>query len=277
MLLPIHYNCNQRCIFCSANVAVNDEKTQIHSLVEERRSNFEKGDLIGISGGEPFLTPALMLQVINEASSRGLNIELLTNATLVTKNKKIVNLISSKIEIFNIDFPAHNRKIDFKITKTKGAFELRNEGVKYLLQENLPVRLTHIVNKLNYKYLPEFATFVVENYSTIKYVQFSFVKGMGAAKNNKDIIPRYTDVTPFLYRAFKILKKNKIKFVFDHIPICFLKEYKEYSVDFLKIKNNISGEYSSEKEKIKECMTCNLKKHCPGPRKDYIDLYKKMK
>jgi MoaA/NifB/PqqE/SkfB family radical SAM enzyme len=277
MLLPIHYKCNQRCVFCSANVATNKEEIDIRDLITEIKNNFKKGDLLGVSGGEPFLTPALLVQVINEASNRGLFIELLTNATLITTNKKIVNLISDKIEIFNIDFPAHNEIIDFKITKTKGAFKLRNEGVKYLLEKGLPVRLTHIVNKLNYKYLVEFSNFVVKNYPKIKYVQFSFVKGMGAAKNNKQIVPRYGEVSPFLEKAFGVLKNNKIEFVFDHIPICFLNSFKENSVDYLKIKNNISGEYSAEKEKIKECLVCELRDHCPGPRKDYIDLYKEMK
>ncbi len=276
MLLPIHYKCNQRCVFCSANVAVNKEEIDVKHLITEIKKNFKKDDLIGISGGEPFLTPALLVQVINEAYSIGLSIELLTNASLIIENKKIIDLISDKVNIFNIDFPAHNKEIDFKITKTKSVFKKRYNGVKFLLEKKISVRLTHIINKLNYKFLEEFAMFVAEEFSDIEYIQFSFVKGIGAAENNKKIIPRYGEVVPFLEKAFHILKKNKIPFVFDHIPICFLKSFKEFSVDYSKIKNNILGEYSREKEKIKECSNCELKEHCPGPRKDYMDLYKTM-
>ncbi len=277
MLLPISYICNQKCIFCSANIEKCKEQVFFDDLIKEVRSNFKKDDLVGISGGEPFLSPTLMVYLIKEAKSRNLKIEILSNGTLITKNKKLIDLIYRDIDIFNISIPAHEKKTDYEITKLKKAFEDREEGVQYLLEKKLPVRVTHIINKINYKNLEDFSLYVSKKFPKVKFVQFSFVKGIGAAKDNKKIIPKYSDVAPYLTKAFEVFKKNKIKFIYDHIPICFLSGFEKNSVDYNKITNDTKGDYLFEKEKVAECKYCPHNIKCPGPRKDYIKLYKKLR
>jgi MoaA/NifB/PqqE/SkfB family radical SAM enzyme len=206
-------------------------------------------------------------------------IELQTNALMVDgvplkKIKILISLLNKNNGYFNINLSAHNSKIDYKITRVKNGFSKRLSGIKMLAENGATVRLTYVINSVNYKYISDFAYLVSEKLPFIDWVQFSFVKGIGKAKNNKKIIPRYSDVSTHLIEALDILNKNHIKFNNDHIPLCFLGKFWQSNVDVIKMKKNLKGDYLLEKEKVKECKGCKFYKICSGPRKDYIKVYK---
>lgn len=270
MLLPIHYKCNQGCIFCSAQ-GVCDE-VGIEELIKSLNSCVE--GRVEISGGEPFLVPDVLTMVVFEAKKRRLEIEILTNATLIQKNEKILKRILPHIEQFNINMPAHNQEVDFFITKLKGAFNDRLQGTKIILANGGRVRITHIINKHNYKHLVDFVNFVKSSFSGKYFIQFSFVKGMGAARDNENVVPAYEEVEKYLNDAMSACTSLGIEFIVDHIPLCYLGNFENHHVDASKVINGIVGDYQQEKIKISKCFDCDKQDKCSGIRKDYLDIYK---
>ncbi|MEF3280860.1 MAG: radical SAM protein [Elusimicrobiota bacterium] len=278
-LHPITSACNQRCVFCSAYGRF-DEFFNIRSFINELSK--DRDSLVVISGGEPFTVGIdNLIYVINYLTKNNKTVELQTNGIMIKdldreKLKALVLLLNRNGGYFNVNFPSHNKQVDFKITRIKNSFDFRLKGINILHNLGAMIRITHVINKINYRYLSNFAKFVVNNLNFIDWIQFSFTKGIGRAKQNKRIIPEYKRVSPYLLKAFEILEKNNIYFEIDHIPLCFLGRFYERHVDVNKIKNKIKGEYLKEKEKLLTCKGCKFYKICSGPRKDYIEIYEKL-
>ena len=279
MLYPLTPLCNQKCIFCSAYG--RDEKAfNLKNFLSSLKRDKDK--LIILSGGDPFLIGIEnLIYIADFAVKENKKIEIQTNATLlplidIKKLKIFVTLLNKTGGYFNINFPAHEYKLDYKITNLKNGFKNRMEGIYSLNKLDAVIRITHVIHKINYKYLCEFAKFIIKDIPFISWVQFSFVKGMGRAKENKKLIPTYSSVSPFLLKAFEILERNGFRFEIDHIPLCFLGRFYKKHVDYKKIKNGFKGEYLKEKEKLLSCKGCRFYSLCSGPRKDYIEIYKKI-
>ncbi|MBL7132269.1 MAG: radical SAM protein [Candidatus Omnitrophica bacterium] len=266
-ILPIIDDCNQNCLFCSAQ----GRKTNLTQDKIRQIVNKEK-DLIVISGGEPLLSRRLF-RILEYVKKRNLKIELETNATLLTYNlaKKLLN---RGVDLFNINFPSHTERLTGEITQSKKSFFPKIEAIKILERLKARIRLTHIVNSLNYLHMEEMVEFVKENFASISYIQFSFIKILGNALKFAWINPRYEDVELPLLKAFIKCRQLKIDFLVDHIPLCFLPGFESHHADFRKLKEGIGSKYSlKEKVKLKACSACKLEGYCYGVRKDYIELF----
>ena len=279
MIHPLTPLCNQKCIFCSA-YGRSDKDFNLKSFISEIEKDEDK--LIILSGGEPFIVGIdNLIYIADFVSKKNKTLEIQTNATLLKnmdfkKLKILVSIINKTNGYFNINFSSHSKELDFKITRVKEAFKKRIEGLNILDKLGATIRITYVVNSLNYKYLPSFSKFVIKKLSFVSWVQFSFVKGIGRADKNRKIIPKYSLVSPYLIKAFEFLESSGIYFEVDHIPLCFLGKYYERNVDVEKIRKGIKGEYLKEKSKLLRCRDCKFYNICPGPRKDYIEIYKRL-
>jgi MoaA/NifB/PqqE/SkfB family radical SAM enzyme len=277
-LHPITSFCNQKCIFCSAYQR-DDDLFDIKDFTKEILS--DRDPLFVISGGEP-LSVGIdnLIYILNILNKQSKTTEIQTNALLIEnipyeKLHLLISLLNRNKGYFNINLSAHNKTTDYKLTGVKNGFEKRLSAIKTLSKNGATIRLTYVINSINYKHISDFSKLVVNKLPFINWVQFSFVKGIGKAKDNRNVIPKYTDVSPYLIKAISILDRHHIKFNTDHIPLCFLGKYWESNVDVNKMRNGIKGDYLLEKEKIKDCDGCKFYSICSGPRKDYIKVYKK--
>jgi len=218
-----------------------------------------------------------LVAILRHCKERDKIVEFQTNATLITQiaPQRLDELLPF-IDYFNINFSAHTPELDYKVTSVREAFAWREQGVKELLRRGCTVRLTYIVHKVNYRYAPAFIHYVRAKLPGVAWVQFSFVKAMGLARGNDQVVPRYRTVAPSLNRALALCVKLGVKVAVDHIPVCFVKDFKQFHVDYQKMLNQEQGIYLREKQKVAECDTCNLRAVCPGPRVDYLDIYHRM-
>lgn len=269
-ILPITNQCNQNCLFCSAK----GRKEKAEKKFFRRMINQVKDGLV-ISGGEPTLSPDVFW-VIKEAKAKGLWVELQTNGNTLYYKTFTRKLIKAGVDLFNINFPSRLPSINDQITQTKGLFKNKIAGIKNLQKENVNIRLTHVICSLNYKDLENFVIFVNQNFPKINYIQFSFIKIIGSAKKNPQILVDYQKVQPYLLKALKKCQKFKIGFLVDHIPICYLGPFKIHHIDYHKISQGEKPKYSlREKVKINECRYCSLSNYCCGVRKDYLKFFGK--
>lgn len=275
MIYPITSKCNQRCIFCSAAGRDDGEFS-----LDEFKNFLAKADrLIAFSGGEPFTLPiSRLIYLVKLAVEAGKTVELQTNATKIADLKQhqlklLISLLNKTHGYFNINLPSYNKTTDYKITSLAGGFEKRMKAINILKRLGATIRITHVITKLNYTELPSFAKFLLSKKDIFDWVQFSFVKAIGKAANNKEIVPRYGEVSPYLIEAMRVLNEGGFSFYVDHIPLCFLGEFYDRHVDVMKVKKGLKGEYMKEKKKIRGCRGCQFYKICSGPRIDYIKIY----
>ncbi len=221
----------------------------------------------------------------------------------------LVRMVKATSGYFNVNYPAHTAKLDKAITGTPGAYKKRQNGVLRLIRAGAVVRLTHVINSLNYRFIERFVDYAASRLcgsrpslelsgsgspspappSTaipvgehtmlppkaegISWIQFSFVKAIGRAAGRRDIVPRYSDAAPYLNRAIEATLSAGIQCEIDHIPPCFTRRYTQYHVDYKKIRSGVGGLYLKEKKKVEACSKCGMSRMCAGPRSDYIDIY----
>lgn len=274
--LPVTYKCNQDCVFCSAerNAVAGGLKDWI------KKADAMQEGLVQISGGEPLMLPEIeLLALITHCGKKGRIIEFQTNATLINEKSGAFGNLIQKIKFFsgyfNVNCPAHNASLDRKITKLTGAFDQRKSGIKRILDSGVAVRLTHVINALNYAGLPDFVNFVGAELPGVSWIQFSFVKAIGRAEADAALVPEYETVSPHLIRALEMASRIGIKCEVDHIPMCFLGEFAELHVDAAKTSQGKSGPQVFEKKKTGACIQCRFSGVCPGPRTDYLRIYKR--
>lgn len=269
--LPINGVCNIKCVFCSA---------------EGRSGGYELDALLGeisadqtghvqISGGDPLLRePLEVLGIVSHAKKLGKIVEFQTNAVLVEKwEPRRLAQLNGLLDFWNVNFSAHDRELDELVTESPGAFDARVRGVRRLLALGKPVRLNYIVCELNYRRAEDFVRFAARELAGFAWIQFSYVKGMGRAKNNRLVMPAFRDAAPHLRRAFAACDELGVRFDVDHIPVCFVLEWKDRHADYRKMREKSPGRHLAEKQQVADCDGCAMADACPGPRKDYIEVY----
>ena len=269
--LPINGVCNIKCVFCSAEGRTGGyELADLLREVSEDRTGH-----VQISGGDPMLRePLEVLAVVAHAKKLGKIVEFQTNAVLVEKwDPKRLAQLAGLVDFWNVNFSAHTPELDVAVTETPGAFDARVRGVRRLLTLGKPVRLNYIVHELNYRHAEDFVRFAKKEMPGFAWIQFSYVKGMGRAKNNQLIMPRFRDAAPYLNRAFRACAELGVDFDVDHIPVCFVMDWKDHHADYRKMRERAPGRHLSEKQQVADCDGCAMRDACPGPRKDYIEVY----
>ncbi|MBI3297886.1 MAG: radical SAM protein [Elusimicrobia bacterium] len=258
-------------MFCSA--AGRNGDFSLKRLTAE--VDADKTGHVQISGGDPLLKdPAELLALLAHCRKKGKVIEFQTNAVLIMQyDPERLKLLCRLVDFFNVNFSAHTPALDVEVTGVPDGFARRIESIKHLAGLGSKVRLTYIVHKANVAHCREFVDFVAQALPMVAWIQFSYVKGMGRAKGNDTIIPRFADAAGPLNAAMDRCRELGLRYDVDHIPACFVRGHLDHHVDYQKMLRSQTGVFLKEKQKTAECDDCALRAHCPGPRTDYVELY----
>ena len=164
--LELTFRCNNRCVHCYVNKAVNDmaekekelDYTEICHLLDDLAEN---GVLwILFTGGEPLIREDFT-DIYLYAKKRGFLITVFTNGTLVTP---------TLLDVFE-EFPPHSIEITLygitketyeKVTRRNGSYERCMSAVNRLLDRGLPLKLKTTVTTINQHEFFEIKQFVVD-------------------------------------------------------------------------------------------------------------------
>lgn len=269
--LPITDRCNLRCVFCSAWGREGGEA--LPALLQRLRT--APAGPVQVSGGEPTLRPQSELwRLLLECRLQGRPIEFQTNGTLLGAwPEERLRLLARLADQINVNFSAHTPALEAGVSGMRGALKRRERAVRRLVAAGARVRLTHVVCAQNHRALEGFVRYVRRRLPGVREIQFSFVKGMGRAAQDRAVVPRYGEAGPFLNKALSLCRKLGLAAAVDHIPVCFLPAFRDFHVDSRKVRHGRTGPYLEEKAHVPECVPCRFKPECPGPRKDYVALY----
>lgn len=266
--IVITLKCNRRCIFCSRkkrDVIINIKKLK---KINKIPLNYLKST-ITIEGGEPLISDEL-IRIVKYFKEKGVNdIMLMSNGYLLSRDKAL-KLIDVGIKYFNINFPSHIEELFDFLTGTKKQFKKTIKNIKDLLTITNNVVITEVINSFNYQFLPKYIIFISKNFKSLSYLSINMIKVLGKVKQNKKLVPKLSNIEPYILNSFYLAKKLGIKIISDGIPLCFMKGFEDFSIDINKKTN-----YNKEKTKLEVCNKCNKNKICSGIRKDYIKIYGK--
>ena len=266
-------NCNQDCVFCSANETSHDlwedPAEMMRTIVRRARKGVYQ---ISFGGGEPTLSKHLV-DFVSTASSMGVReVEVVTNAVLLARPEKARQLREAGLTLAFVSLHAHDEELSRTITLKAGDFEKTIRGIHNLLDAGVTVRLNHVINRLNYRYLRSFVEFVHGELGTRVSVSFAFVTPQYRGLENIELVPKLSDVMPYLARAMYRAVELGVRFVVGSrqgIPPCFLKEFAPWS-DIFSMANEAGTEDVHQKTKAERCQTCRYADVCTGLWKPYV-------
>jgi radical SAM protein with 4Fe4S-binding SPASM domain len=280
--IKVSFKCNNRCLFC-----VQGDKRQRHrdksdaqvkAILRDSRSVYEE---VVFTGGEVTLRPNI-IELVGYAKDLGYKIQIQTNGRMFAYKDFCINMVKAGADVFAVSIHGHNAKLHDYLTGAKGSFEQSTAGIRTLLTLGRLVVTNTVINKINYRFLPEIAEFLID--LGIPQYQFAFPHILGNALENKDwMIPRKKEIMPYVKRGLEIgIKKGRLVKT-EAIPACLLGKYSKYMAESLipqtkvfdiKVNENFNR-WRKEEGKLKgpKCKECKYFKCCEGPWREYPRLF----
>ncbi|MCX4243662.1 DUF483 domain-containing protein [Paraliomyxa miuraensis] len=269
-------NCNQDCPFCSADETSSnvwpDPQQMLRRIARVGRTGVEH---ISFSGGEPMLSPHIT-SYIRAARRVGVpTVELVTNAVLLANATRAQAVVDAGLTHAFVSLHAHTEALSRHQTRKVGDFAKTIAGIGNLLDRNVSVVVNHVINSRNYRYLRRFTEFVNEAFEGKTPISFAFITPQFQALERIDLMPRLSEVMPFLRDAMHRAQALDQGFHVGSrqgIPPCQLREFEFWS-DVLESSSNAASEDAHQKVRSPVCNDCKYSRTCTGLWKPYADLY----
>jgi molybdenum cofactor biosynthesis enzyme MoaA len=267
--------CNEKCLFCNFP---DDCRTLSLDEVKEEIDKSNADSQVTFTGGEPTIYPYIK-EVINYAKENGIkDIEIQSNCLLLANLDFAKELKENGLIGVFATIHSNQQEIFEKITQIPGSFEKTLQGIANIISLGVEIRINIVINSLNYKNLLEITKFIYKNFPQIKSIDYSFIVPCENVLQKPYLMPKISEVVPELKKAYEFCLENKIKFSNPGcgIPLCFIPEYKDVSLEYNLLKNNknanIIQDNQKEKVKLLKCKSCEFDQYCLGVWQNYLKI-----
>ncbi len=284
LFLKLGYKCNNNCTFCVTGDNHPREFIDFKIIKKTLEQNNKKYNSIVLTGGEPTIRKDFF-RILELAYKLGYRITLQTNARMFFYEKFCDKIKDYELKLMiNINGP--NARIHDAITCVKGSFEQTISGVKNLQKYGFYITGKIMLTRLNYKYVLNTVKFMHK--LGLKEVWLVFLTPFGSAKKNFEIVvPKYSEVIPFVNKTLFWLKKNtNVNIGVEGFPYCCLHpEFRSFITEENLTEESLHGIYSGEdnyeynckrervlnqKQKFDICAKCKYNSTCEGVYKEYV-------
>ncbi|MFH1510423.1 MAG: radical SAM protein [Candidatus Woesearchaeota archaeon] len=281
------YSCNNNCIFCidkdSRNKYPDMTTNQVKLIIKEAAG--KGAEQLTFTGGEPTIRKDIF-DLVSYAKSLGFKtIMFTTNARMLSYYPFAKKLTEVGVNKYMISLHAHTNELYAKLTQT-GGFDQAVQGIRNIVSLQQKICASFVVNKHNYRILPEYARFLV-TIGITSLLQMTYVMPCGGdLRLNSQNIPSLTDATPFIKRTIDLRESIGIaEMIVMDVPFCFLQGYEkhinELNIPHMEI-HAANPEHSTDdynlrrktnKVKPRQCRTCRHDAVCEGVWPEYAEIY----
>lgn len=282
--VEMNEDCNLRCVFCSRGDRKGSRTVdEIKGLLKTyREEGYEKALL---TGGEPFLHQGLA-ELVEYADSLGFRVAIQTNGTLVTPERvRAIRDAGVNQVVFSIH--SHLPVMEDRIMRGEGVLEKQLAGIRAAHEAGVDSSITTLALRPNYRLFPEIFTFFINELDFVNHFTINFVDPIGRSADNSWVVPRLSEVEPFLMGALMALKRANKTFRVERVPLCYMLEFAEYGTEMRRMwtrepvvvhRDNRSDSYVKgyfEREYVygQNCESCWLKAICPGLDVHYAEVH----
>lgn len=284
--IKLGYICNNHCDFCIQweEKRLNYPPKTLEEVYRVLRNQYIKwARVVTFTWGEPTMHKTLIPGVTyaRQLGYRSINIQSngcnFSNKTLC---KKLVeagaNMFEPSIHWF---LPTTH---DF-LVKTPWAWKKVVTGIMNLKELNQHVMINSVITQKNYKEAPHLARLLVKLW--VNYFQFAFPHiGGSARKYWETVVPRKSEIMPYIHEALGIARKWWVKAHTEAIPYCFMQGYEYAITEQYLIETSVYDEayvldsytnyrLKDGKAKSEKCRECAAFLKCEWPWKEYPELF----
>jgi len=246
-------------------------------LAKERNTS-----IISFSGGEPTIRKDLV-KAVKLAHSTGFEtIEIQTNGCMLGYKEYFEELVNAGVNRVLVSIHAPNAELEDFLTQTKGSFKAKLRGLRYLEEYNIEKRTNTVINRYNYRQLPEIAEFLLKFKKNTKTNHLNFIIPDGFAKQNfRELVPKMIEAKPFIEKACSILVEGGAAPFLHNLYPCIISGYSQVmaelsTTDTLLIgpdfKIDLQENRHKYREKGPECKNCKYDNICVGPFTEYTKI-----
>lgn len=287
LYIQVTKDCNQECIFCT------QPKVDIYlpfSRIKEMAQEWKKsgGNSIVLTGGEPTLHPEIV-EIAKYFDEEGFTQRMITNGSRLSDNGLCKRLLEAGLRKYHFSIHSHKEDVAESISKTRNLKDAL-KGVRNMIDLGAEVCINLTIIKNNYPHLSEYFRFMRSNFPEVHHFVLNFVEIGGRAAENKQIIPKLSDVELELSRALSFLREEGCTMRVERVPLCYMADNEIYSSETRRILGNqeyhsylISEDYTqvTGKDTIysigyikgEDCGKCWLSGMCVGVKKSYHELF----
>jgi MoaA/NifB/PqqE/SkfB family radical SAM enzyme len=282
--LKLGFKCNNNCLSCpqAHRRHLGDLSTeQAKALILAGLKDGAK-ELV-LTGGEPTVREDL-IELVSFARENGYErVQLQTNARMLSYVSLAKKLIDAGITEFCVGLHSDKAEIQEFLTQSPGSFNQTIAGIKNLVGLGQQVTINSVIHKLDFKRLPKRAELAVD--LGVQQFQLAFIHCAGNAMKNIDLLlPRKSEVKPFVHRALDIAIDAGVRTMVEAYPYCFMEGYEKYCSELYMPSSEIrdaegviedfgKSRVESGKAKGPDCPNCRFFAVCEGPWKEYPEKF----
>jgi len=252
------------------------------SILEKRRPGH--CDIV-FTGGE-VTSRKDFLDLVRCAKQAGYrNIQIQSNGRMFYYEAFCKQTIDAGANEFVLALHGSKKEIHDSLTGSKGSFEQTSAGISNLIRSGQRVVVNTVINKLNYKDLPDIARLSVS--LSVPRFQFAFMHINRIIKNDSvligKIVPRKSLVVDYVKKGLQIGIDNDIYVSVEAIPYCLLSGYEKYVAEPQTPPSSVEGEvyienfneFRKQKGRMKGplCVSCKFNVQCEGPWREYPEIF----
>ena len=275
--LVLGYACNQKCKCCPLIYRSEREPFVPYEKIKKDLEDMIRFGVtdVTLSGGEPTLHPRFN-DIINEFLNAKINVHILSNG------EKFAN------KTFSDEFIKHCKNGDVCVTTTFhsqnpieheeqnlsiGSFKRSLDGLKYLDSKKVNIAIKHCITRNNYKDLPLFIQFVLQNFSDNIEIQ---LWGIDLCGIDDDLAKRnfvsFKEIKPYIEEAVNLfeMSHSRKSLTINNLPLCmcdcyYWKYYTRPEQDtYIEHKDNGRKMDANSGPISCNCDSCPFKKMCMG-------------
>ncbi len=283
--IKVWFACNNQCDFC---VQWDKRKKFKQRTLEEIKSILDReykqwARALVFTWWEPTIHTKLIESVEYAKEIWYKQIQIQSNGTRFWNIDYSKKLVKAWVTEFSPSIHWFKPETHDKQVKHPWAWQKVIKWIINLRKLNQRIIINSVITKENYKQAPELASLLIK--LGVNQFQFAFVHILWSADKNKDIVvPKKTNIMPYIKKALDLAKKAKIPAFTEAIPYCLMQWYEYAIAEQIIPEMSISdaearvdsytdyrwNEWKAKREDCKKCIKYNI---CEGPWKEYPDIY----
>ncbi len=261
--------CNQRCTFCLDSM--NQDGTYIE--VDSLKAYIALGRRMGrerliLSGGEASVHPEY-IELIRYGRELGYDwIQTITNGMMFSYKKFARAAVAAGLNEATVSLHGHTAWLQDKLTGTPGAFVTGIKGLKNLQDAGAVVNIDVVINKQNYKFLPD----ILDYYYKLGIREFDLLHiipfGRGFDEHRHSLFFDLNDAVPYFRKAFRYADMPGVYLWTNRLPVPYLEDFERLIQD----PHKLFYEFDGGRHNFEGFLKRGLKPDCWGERCDYCFL-----
>ncbi len=285
--LKVGFSCNNNCVFCAQAHRRDQGDNSFDEIITNLREGYKDGAReVVLTGGEPTIREDIF-KVVSEAKKIGFkSIQMQTNGRMFYYKDFAKKLIKAGVTGFSPALHGPDKETHERGTRAEGSFEQTLQGIKNLKELGAYVVTNTVINKYNYKKLPETVEILMD--IGVDQFQLAFVHPCGnAGKNFEEVVPKKSVIKPYVHKALDLSEEHPHQLnnkMVEAYPYCFMEGYEKYVSQLYMPNADIRGQefvikdhdkirVEQEKVKAEKCKRCRYFDICEGPWKEYPQHY----